>query len=144
MSLLNTLIVFLMVALVYHLGPWRPGQSGGEGFDDMMEVSVANWDDEVVGESKPVLVLFYSSANVDTESVKAAVAGVQGSYRGQLKVACVDLDANASLAMRHRIERVPTLMVFHHGLQAETLAPEVSTSFNALKSSLAAYCGESF
>lgn len=142
MSKYNAVIFLALVAAVYHLGPWRPGQSSGEGFDEMMDVSVANWDKEVVAARKPVLVFFHSPNSGACQQIFPVVTDVHETFRGQLKVACVDLDANASLAMRHRIEGVPSLVVFRNGLLEETLAPEEMGNFNTLKGKLVAYCEE--
>ncbi len=140
MKIANGLAVWGMIALVYHLAPWRLDHAGGERFAEMMDVSVANWSEEVIGASKPVLVFFHSSHSSACQQLYPVISGVHESYRGKLKVARVDLDSNASLAMQHRIEGVPTLMLFRDGLLAETLDGEVSGSFNALKEKLVAYC----
>lgn len=142
MNKTNICIFFGLIVLVYHLGPWRPGQSSGEGFDEMMDVTIATWDQEVVGEVKPVLVFFHSPSSGACQQLYPVVSGVHESFRGQLKVARVDLEENASLAMRHRIESVPTLMIFQNGLLAETLKTETTASFAELKSKMIAYCGE--
>ncbi len=139
----NALIFLALIALVYHLGEWRPGQSKGAGFDEMMDVSVADWDKEVVGSRKPVLVFFHSPASAACQQIYPVLSDVHETFRGQLKVARVDLDANASLAMRHRIDGVPSLVVFQNGLLAETLGHEDAVSFNGLKGKLIAYCGDS-
>ena len=139
----NMVIFFILLAVVYHLGPWRPGESSVEGFDEMMDVSVANWDEEVVAARRPVLVFFHSPTSGACQQIFPVVTDVHETFRGQLKVACVNLEANASLAMRHRIEGVPSLVVFRNGLLEETIAPEVLGNFNSLKGKLVAYCDES-
>lgn len=105
-----------------------------------MDVNIASWDQEVIGARKPVLVFFHSSSSPDCQQLYPVISSVHGTLRGQLKVARVNLEENASLAMRYRIEGVPALMVFQNGLLAETLSSEAVASHNGLKAELLDYC----
>lgn len=133
------ILIFGLIALVYHLNPWRPGLSSGPGFDSPLDVTVGTWDREVVQERKPVLVVFHRSGATSNQ-LRIAVEDTQQALRGRLKVTHCDITDNASLAMRYRVSNTPTLLVFKDGLVADTLAPVDFSSFPALESKVLAYC----
>ena len=136
------LILFALIALVYHLNPWRPGMSTGAGFDAPLDVTIGTWDTEVVQERKPVLVMFHQPGSAASEKLHSIIEDTRESLAGRFKVTRVDLAANSSLAMRYRIATTPTLLLFKDGIVAATLTKEEFANFPALESKVLAYCEE--
>ena len=134
------LILFALIAIVYHLSDWRPGLSTGPGFDAIMDVTVADWDQAVVQERKPVLAFFHEPSATDNTRIDSVIADALEALRGRFKATRINYTANASLAMRYRIEATPTLLVFKDGLVAATLIPSEFETFPALESKLLPFC----
>lgn len=138
------LVLFALIALVYHLNPWRPGLASGEGFDAPLEVTLETWDKEVVQERKPVLVMFHDQSSATNGPLHHIIEDTQEALRGRFKVTFANLSSNRSMAMRYRITSTPTLLLFKNGLLVDTLTPENFESFPALESKVLAYCDESY
>ena len=138
------LIVFALIALIYHLNPWRPGMSTGAGFDAPLDVTIGNWDQEVIQERKPVLVMFHRPGSAASEGLHTIIEDTRESLKGRFKVTRVDLAANSSLAMRYRISTTPTLLIFKDGLIAATLTEEDFANFPALESKVLAHCEDAY
>ena len=72
-KLTPSLIIFALIALVYHLNPWRPGMSTSAGFDTPLDVTIGTWDKEVVQERKPVFVMFHQKGSAPSEDLHAII-----------------------------------------------------------------------
>ena len=138
------LITFALIALVYHLNPWRPGMSSGPGFDGPLDVTIGTWDQEVIQERKPVLVMLHQPSSAASDELHSIIEDTREALQGRFKVTRVDLTANSSLAMRYQIAATPTLLLFKNGLIAATLTEEDFANFPALESKILAYCEDAY
>ena len=81
----------------------------------IIEVSDANFEQEVLQSEQPVLVDFWAAWCGPCKALAPAVDQVASEYAGKLKVAKVDVDRNTATAMRFGIRGIPALLVFKGG-----------------------------
>lgn len=81
----------------------------------IIEVSDANFEQEVLQSEQPVLVDFWAAWCGPCKALAPAVEQVASEYAGKLKVAKVDVDHNTATAMRFGIRGIPALLVFKGG-----------------------------
>lgn len=81
----------------------------------IIEVSDANFEQEVLQSEQPVLVDFWAAWCGPCKALAPAVEQVASEYAGKLKVAKVDVDRNTATAMRFGIRGIPALLVFKGG-----------------------------
>ena len=141
-KLLPYVLTFSLIAVIYHLSDWRPDEATGEGFDSIVDVTLADWDQQVIHERKPVLVFFNTPGSAACAALEPIIADTQKALQGQIKVARINLSGNASLAMRYRIAGSPALLLFKNGLLTETLNPAQIQDFMDLESKLAVHCDD--
>jgi len=90
----------------------------GEG---VMEVTDANFDQEVLKSEQPVLVDFWAVWCGPCKAIAPMVDGVAEAYSGKLKVAKVNVDQNGATPSRYGIRGIPTLLFFKGGKVADQI-----------------------
>jgi len=80
-----------------------------------MEVTDANFDQEVLKSEQPVLVDFWAVWCGPCKMIAPAVESVAASYAGKLKVAKVNVDQNGATPSRYGIRGIPALLFFKGG-----------------------------
>jgi len=75
----------------------------------------SNWEREVAGSPVPVLVHFYADWCVPCRTVSRTLESLVGSYEGRLRLGRLDVDGNAAVAERYRVQGLPTLMLLAGG-----------------------------
>ena len=85
----------------------------------VVEVSDANFDQEVLRSEQPVLVDFWAVWCGPCKAIAPIVDGVAASYAGKLKVAKVNVDQNGATPSRYGIRGIPTLLFFKGGKIAD-------------------------
>jgi thioredoxin 1 len=80
-----------------------------------VEITDANFDQEVAAASVPVLVDFWAEWCGPCRMIAPTVDGVAEEYTGKLKVGKVNVDENGETAMRYNIRGIPTLLLFKDG-----------------------------
>ena len=89
---------------------------------NVTEVTDANFDEEVVNATEPVLVDFTATWCGPCKMIAPLVEELAGEYAGRMKVVKVDIDNSPGTAGRFGVRGVPTLKVFKSG---EVVAEQV-------------------
>ena len=78
-------------------------------------VSDANFDEEVLQSSEPVLVDFFAEWCGPCKAMAPALEQVAAEMKGKVKVAKLDVDQNPDVTQKYPIQAMPTLMIFKDG-----------------------------
>ena len=87
----------------------------------IVELSDANFDQEVLKSEQPVLVDFWAAWCGPCKALAPTVDEVATQYAGKLKVAKMDVDRNQATPMRYGIRGIPALLVFKDGKVADQI-----------------------
>ena len=79
------------------------------------EISQDNFDADVLGSDKPVLVDFWAEWCGPCKQLAPTISEIAQNNEGKLDVVKVDVDANRDLAVQYGIRSIPTLMIFNKG-----------------------------
>jgi thioredoxin 1 len=101
--------------------------------DSIRAVTDANFGDEVLTATEPVLVDFWATWCTPCKLMAPVVADSAASYAGRLKVVKIDVDDNPAAASRYRVRSIPTLVLFKAG------APVASQVGTVSKAQLASF-----
>ena len=82
---------------------------------DMLQVSEADFQSEVLDSTLPVLVDFSAVWCGPCKMLDPIVKQLAEEWDGKVKVVKLDVDNNPDLAMRYQVMGVPTLMLFVKG-----------------------------
>jgi thioredoxin 1 len=88
--------------------------------EKIVHVTDANFEDEVVKSSVPVLVDFWAAWCGPCKMIAPVLDKIAEEYDGKLKVCKVDVDANRDVPAKFGIRGIPTLIVFKGGQAAAT------------------------
>lgn len=86
---------------------------------DVLNVTDADFDEQVIQSDVPVLVDFSATWCGPCKQLTPIVEALASEYSGRLKVAAVDVDQARDTATRFGIMSVPTLLFFRGGEQAD-------------------------
>ena len=134
------IITFVLVAIIYHAGPWKAKDLvAGNQKREMVEVTSATWDQEVIGNRNPVLVFFYTADSAACQQYFPVLKDANDLLDGQVKFARVEWDKNTSIALRYQITSPPTFVLVKNGIIHDKLNPESVLDLNGLHDQLLAY-----
>lgn len=86
-----------------------------------IEITDANFDQEVLKSDTPVLIDFWAVWCGPCKMVAPVVEEIANEYNGKLKVGKLDVDSNPEVSMKFGIRSIPTLMVFKGGKVVEQI-----------------------
>ncbi len=78
-------------------------------------VSDADFEQEVLKSSEPVVVDFYAEWCGPCKAMSPALEAVANDLKGKVKVVKLDVDQNPSTTAKYDIRAMPTLLVFKDG-----------------------------
>ena len=82
---------------------------------EVRNVGTADWDAEVLGSGRPVLVDLWAAWCAPCRVVGPIVDEIAGERSESLDVFKLDVDANPEVAMRYGVSSIPTLLMFRDG-----------------------------
>ena len=83
--------------------------------EHLLTVTDANFEQEVLQSSTPVLVDFWAEWCAPCRVLAPRVEEVARTYAGKVKVAKLNVDENNAIAFRYNIRGIPTLLLFRDG-----------------------------
>ena len=86
-----------------------------------IELSDANFANEVLLVTEPVLVDFWAEWCAPCKMIAPAVEDIANEYEGKIKVGKLDVDKNPGIASKYGIRSIPTLLIFKGGKVIEQI-----------------------
>jgi thioredoxin 1 len=99
----------------------RPAMS-----DDIVHVTDASFEEEVLKSTLPVLVDYWAEWCGPCKMIAPVLDEIARDYAGKIKVCKLDVDANPETPSRYSIRGIPTLMIFVNGAAEATKVGAVS------------------
>jgi thioredoxin 1 len=82
---------------------------------NIVELTDANFDSEILKSDKPALVDFWAVWCGPCRAIAPAVEALATEYAGKLKVGKMDIDAHQGVPQKYEIRSIPTLLIFKGG-----------------------------
>lgn len=92
---------------------------------DTVPVADSTFKSEVLDSDVPVLVDFWATWCAPCRAIAPALEELATQYKGQAKIAKVDVDENQQVAQQYGIRSIPTLLVFKGGKVVDQLVGAV-------------------
>lgn len=89
--------------------------------EEVVHVGDGNFDEEILKAATPALVDFWAPWCGPCKAIGPAVEALAGQYKGQVKVAKVNIDDNPKTAQAYGVMSIPTLILFKGGQVLDTL-----------------------
>jgi thioredoxin 1 len=82
---------------------------------NVVELTSANWEQEVIKSDKPVLVDFWAVWCGPCRQLAPTIDKIADQFAGKVKVAKLNTDDAQDIAIKYRISAIPQIMVFNKG-----------------------------
>lgn len=83
--------------------------------NDVLEITDANFQTEVLDSDTPVIVDFWAAWCGPCRMVGPIVEEIAGEYAGRVKVGKLNVDDNKETASKYGIMSIPTILLFENG-----------------------------
>jgi thioredoxin len=83
--------------------------------DHVIHATDADFDQQVLQSSEPVLVDFWAQWCGPCKMIAPALDDLAQTYAGRAKVVKVDIDQNRAIAMKYHVRSIPMLLLFKGG-----------------------------
>ena len=83
--------------------------------DNLVAVSDASFDDDVLKSDVPVLVDYWAEWCGPCKMIAPILDEISSAYDGKLKIAKLNIDENPETPPKYGIRGIPTLMLFKDG-----------------------------
>ena len=89
--------------------------------EDIIEVTDATYEDEVVKSDMPVLLDFWAVWCGPCKIIVPSLENIAKDYKGRLKVAKMNVDENPMTPSKFSVMSIPTLLLLQGGEVKETM-----------------------
>jgi thioredoxin 1 len=101
---------------------------------NVVNLTSANWEQEVVQSDKPVLVDFWAVWCGPCRMLAPTIDKIANDFAGKVKVAKLNTEEAPEIAAKYRISAIPQVMVFKGGDQpVERPSPGVKSEGDLVK-----------
>jgi thioredoxin 1 len=87
----------------------------------IVEISDATFEAEVVRSPVLTIVDLWAEWCVPCKNLAPILDQIAKDYRGKIRVAKLDVDANPAIPEQFHVTGIPTLLVFNHGQLVQTI-----------------------
>lgn len=91
-----------------------------------LKFGVSNFETEVLGADKPVLVDFWATWCMPCRMLAPTIEELAEDLEGKVIVGKVNVDDDPDLARKYRVASIPTLIVFENGVEVRRSVGVVS------------------
>jgi|APSaa5957512622_1039677.scaffolds.fasta_scaffold291086_1 thioredoxin 1 len=85
--------------------------------ENIVMLSDTDFEKQVLNSEEPVLVDFYADWCGPCKMIAPFLEDLASEYKGKVKIAKLNVDANADSAMKYGVRSIPTLIMFKNGQQ---------------------------
>ncbi len=100
--------------------PKATGTAVAKAGPTLPETNAANFQNDVLASTQPVLVEFSASWCAPCRIMKPTMSQLASDYQGKVKIFRLDVDGNPTVADQYKVKVLPTFMLFQNGKPVET------------------------